>query len=285
MIIRSLRNISKGYNHRGGVLIDTSDEPPPHITFETSGHGKVSVSNDFPKEIMLNVSMHSSKIESNVTFSRKIGDEQVKTISLYDSQKMDLGSAIQNKFSCCAEVKISFENGGYVLNNDDVHKYFVGKTFDGYQIVTESDFLYTKEFLTIQYPIYEYVDSDGIVLQNGCVASRIIYPYGGFFEYGVHPKRIEPCVFFINRNFGMNILPLSSIRDLDPTTDTLLKSNKYFVGVKNFSRTQKQSLYDDILKGECKFNLKYKNQTQQFISNALIWHEKTNLMQIHFIQK
>lgn len=282
MIIRSLRGIAKGYRKSNNMLGEIPSEVAPHIMFETNGHGEVQLSDIFPKNIVLNASISQLPVESNAVLSRTVGDKLQKSVNLYHAPAIDSQSPIQNASFVCASVKISFENTGYAINDDGEKQSFIGTNFDDYQIVIDDNLLYTKQFLVTNESVHENVNRDGIVLENGKIASCVLYPYGGYYKYGIHPKQIESTICFLNKNSALNIVPISSVHFMNPTEDTLSSTNKYFIGVKFFSETQKQSLYDDIMKGECKFILKHKDQEKQFVSNALIWQEQTNLMQINF---
>lgn len=282
MIIRSLRDIAKGYHKKNNILREISYEAAPHIMFETGGYGKVQLSDIFPKNIILNVSMSALPIKSGAIFSRTIGDKIQESVNLYHFPVIDPQSPIQNSSFCCAGIEILFENTGYVVFEEGEKQSFIGKKIDDYQIIIENNILYTKQFLITNESVHENINHEGIVLKNGKIASCILYPYGGYCKYGVHPKQMESTICFLSKNSCLNIFPISSVYFMNPITDTLSPKNKYFIGIKNFSDTQKRSLYDDIVKGECKFILKYKNQEKQFVSNALLWQEQTNLMQINF---
>lgn len=285
MLIRSLRNISKGYNRQSDVLYEISNEVAPHTMFEIKGDGEVQLFNTFPKNIILNASISPLPIESNAVLTRTING-QVQSMNLYNSPTIDSQSPIQNTAFCCAGVEIVFENTGYTVADDGEKQLFVGKNFADYQMVIDDNSLYTKQFLITRESIQESINRDGIVVGNEKIASCVLYPYGGYYKYGIHPKQIESTVCFLSKNSALNIYPISDVHFMNPMAETLSPvGNKYFVGVKNFSKTQKQSLYDDIVNGECKFILKDKEQEKQFISNALIWQEKTNLMQINFSLK
>lgn len=285
MIIRSLRDIAKGYHKKSSVLGEISPEVAPHIMFETCGDGKVQLSDIFPKNIVLNASISALPIKSDAILSRSVGDKTQESVNLYHFPTIDSQSPVQNSSFCCAGIEILFENTGYAISEDGEKQSFIGINFNDYQIVIENNLLYTKQFLVTNESIHENVGHEGIILSNGKTASCVLYPYGGYYKYGVHPKQIESTVCFLSKNSSLNIFPISSVHFMNPVADTLSPKNKYFIGIKNFSETQKQSLYDDIMKGECKFVLKYKNQEKQFVSNALIWQEQTNLMQINFCSK
>lgn len=285
MIIRSLRGIAKGYRKQNNILGEISSEVAPHIIFETNGRSEVQLSDIFPKNIILNASISPLSVESNAVLSRTVGDKLQKSVDLYHSPTIDSQSPIQNVSFVCAGIKILFENIGYTINDDGEKESFIGTNFDDYQIVIDDNLLYKKQFLITNESIHENVNHNGIVLKNEKIASCVLYPYGGYYKYGAHPKQIESIVCFLSKNSALNIVPISSVHFMNPMEDTLSSTNKYFIGVKNFSGTQKQSLYDDIMKGECKFILKHKDQEKQFVSNALIWREQTNLMQINFISE
>ena len=278
MIIRSLRSIANRYTRNNSMINTCFEEKSPHILFETTGRGQVAISDDFPKCIVLNASFVASPIKSKVNCVRKFYDKTLCNIDLYTSQ-------IQTENFGCASVNVIFENSGYAINNDNEKISFFDKKFDEYQLSISDNILYKKVFLTTQKDIIENTNEEGIILKNKETASRIIYPYGGMYQYGLHPKRIEATVCFITENNTVKIIPLSSIQGINPLKNTKTKSGKWFIGVGPSSSDYADSLYDDIMKGACKCILKHNESEKVFISNALNWYEKTNLVQIKFIQQ
>lgn len=286
MLIRSLRSLAKGYQRQNDIFFNNYEEGNPNLILETEGVGKVQIENQEIKNVILNASITPIPLNLTPTLKLISKSQTLWEIRLNDQSKIDQQSVIQNIKSCCSAVKVNFENTGFLITEDE-KKLFIGTSCDQYQLEIENNTLYIKNFLNVQKDIQEVISPEGIIRPNAIYASRILYPCGGFYEYGVHPKLIESCVFFapdFTKPF-IKITPLSGIKQLDPTKDTQLKSGKYFIGIKEFSKNQMQSLYDDIVHGECKITLRCNDKTKIFESNSLIYQEKTNLIQINFIQQ
>jgi hypothetical protein len=212
-------------------------------------------------------------------------------ISIYNSPRIDTQSNVQNLKSCCSKIIVNFENTGKYLRENEA-KVFVGKDFDDYQVSFQSDCLFKKEFLLCQNSISEIVDQKGFILHENTFAKCKIYPYGGIFEYGMHPKQMESCVFrttYDGSSLYLRIFPLSGLRNLgiDPTSDQRMESGYQFVGMKNFTAAQKISLYDELKDGSCKISVANKNANEKSIyrSNAVLYTPKTNLISINFIKE
>ncbi|MBR1735146.1 MAG: hypothetical protein IJ730_06890, partial [Alphaproteobacteria bacterium] len=67
--------------------------------------------------------------------------------------------------------------------------------------------------------------------------------------------------------------------------DSILTGNQNLIGIKEFSQSQKMSLYEELLSGACKFTLVNKNTNEQsdYISNAVAHISGTDLIKINFI--
>jgi hypothetical protein len=126
--------------------------------------------------------------------------------------------------------------------------------------------MFEKDFLTLNDPVIEKFKIKGgeaALLKNTSQrAPHCLYPYGGFYEYGAHPQEVESCVFHINsagsKTSAIKIWKLNAFLarcGIDPTADGVLEGGTPFVGVKNFSQSQKMSLYDELRNGLCKISL------------------------------
>ena len=273
MIIRSLRNIAEKYHNNNNMLSIISADETPHMTFETNGNGVVKISDDFPKRMVLNAKIMPVQNFSKAKLERKINGKAISYCDLY--------SHYENKY--CSSVEVVFENGGHAISFDNEKISFSDKNFEDYQIVINDNILLKKDFLTTQKDILENINNDGIILQNNQLASRVIYPYGGVYQYGLHPKVIEQAICFWSENNELRTIALSAVQGVNPAKNTLMKSGKWFIGVQDFAKNYRTSLYDDILNGGCKFTLKLNDSEKVFVSNSLNWFEKTNLLQVGFV--
>jgi hypothetical protein len=124
------------------------------------------------------------------------------------------------------------------------------------------------------------------------VAPYRIYAYGGFYEHGSHPHEIESCVFQINSGnstSAIKIWKFSAFRQkcgFDATMDKDMGNGVAFIGIKNFSPSNKATLYDELIGGAC--NIKLSNKLTEEIavykSNGVFHIQNTDLIKINFIK-
>ncbi|MDR1982800.1 MAG: hypothetical protein LBQ08_03325 [Holosporaceae bacterium] len=289
-LTRGIRALSTGYYRDFLDVPDTDENLSTYIMMESKQDNcEVSVANAWPDSIMLNASMTSVEISSDIYMERRENAKLIAETKIYNNPKIDSQSNISNPASCCSKVVVNFENiGGYVLGKDVQN--FVGKDFGDYRINLRSNCLFEKEFLVSSHSISEIVDQEGAVLHEHTFAKCKIYPYGGFFEYGMHPQLVESCIFRAvhdGNSLSLRISPLSALRSLgiDPCEDQREESGYQFVGVKNFSEPQKITLYDELKNGACAIEITNRNTKEKSIyrSNAILHVPKTNLITINFI--
>jgi hypothetical protein len=290
MLIRGIKSLSVGYRRDFADVPDTEENLSTCLEFESDDAGCIATTTDsWPDFVLLNASVEPVEISSDAVVERTEGGKFLDRVAIYRAPKIDSQSNVQNPKFCCSKIIVNFENvGKYSLENEV--KTFIGKDFDDYRINLSSDVMFEKEFLVCSDLISENADQRGALAHEGALAKCRIYPYGGFCEYGAHPKQMESCVFRTIRDGGslvLRILPLSSLRSagIDPTADQRGEPGYRFVGVKDFSNSQKTNLYDELKSGACEIEIANKNTEEKatFKSFAVSHVSKTNLISISFI--
>ncbi|MDR2780978.1 MAG: hypothetical protein LBB21_00760 [Holosporaceae bacterium] len=289
-LTRGIRALSAGYYRDFSDVPDTDENLSTCIVLESNNDDCcASLANSWPDSIALDASMSPVEITSRAVLERIENRDLLGRIAIYDDPKFDVQSHIQNVKSCCSEIVINFENTGkYVLGNSTLA--FFGKNFDDYQLDFQSDHLFKKEFVVCRGSIQEIANEKGFLQHENSFTECKIYPYGGLFGYGMHPKQMESCIFrtvMDGRSPGLRISPLSALRSLgiDPTEDQRQEVGYKFVGVKNFSESQKINLYDELKNGFCKIEVTNRNinEKSMYKSNGIFHMPKTNLITINFI--
>jgi hypothetical protein len=297
-IIRGIRSLYEAYDHDFGDIPDTDENISVGVVLESEDEsGIVKLADLWPDFISLNAFMSPVAISSNATVERIECGKNLGKMSLYHGPKLAQQSHMNNVSGCCSKIIIDFEGiGMYGLENNVVN--FYGKSFDDYEVRFSSEHLFEKTFLICENDVsltekYVLDPKSGIQLEygGGMVQSRF-YPYGGFFEYGAHPQQMESCVFRTSQDGKSLQLRVSSIRTLqnlgiDPTGDQLIENKHKFVGVKEFSPSQKMSLYDELKSGACKIEVTNKNTGEKcvFGSHSVAHVAKTNLITINFTKE
>ncbi|MDR2724444.1 MAG: hypothetical protein LBB25_04600 [Holosporaceae bacterium] len=292
MLIRGIRALSAGYHRHFADIPDTEENLSTEILLESKDENCcITTADCWPDFVMLDASLTSLKIFSNAILERSEESRFRDEIALYNYPRIDSQSNIQNFKSCCSKIIVNFENTGKYLLENEINV-FVGNNFGDYQINFLSNHIFEKEFLTCQNSISEIADQSGSIIHEDTFAKCKIYPYGGLFEYGMHPKQMESCVFRTvhdETSLYLRILPLSVLRslDIDPTADQRMESGYQFVGIKDFSVSQKTNLYDEIKDGFCQIEIVNRNTNERSIykSNAVLFMPKTNLISINFIKE
>jgi hypothetical protein len=249
----------------------------------------MEIANLWPDSISLNASIIPEGIEKEVFIERTDLSDK---INVYKFPKIDSQSNIQNPKFCVSKILINYERiGKYVLNGRS--QLFDGEDFNDYHLNLPSESLFTKEFLTLTQSITETVDKRGLIQYGNTFAQCRIYPYGGLYNYGAHPKEIESCAFRIvsdGSSLSLRISPLSVFHNagVDPFANQSSQDGGYkFVGIKEFSTSQKVSLYDELKSGACKIEITNKilNQKTMYASNSVLHIPNTNLITINFTQE
>ncbi|MDR2645935.1 MAG: hypothetical protein LBC04_02035 [Holosporaceae bacterium] len=291
-ITRGIRALSAGYHRDFADIPDTDENISACIVVEShSDDSYATIANSWPDSIQLNAGITPIHITSGATIVRLEDSKLLGRAALYDSPPVDSQSQIQNPKSCCSKIIVTFENTGRYLQENELNT-FVGKDFGDYRINLSTDCLFEKEFLVCSEAISEVANQRGLLRHENTFAKCIIYPYGGICEYGMHPQLIESCVFRTvsdGKQLYLRISPLSVMRNLgvDPTVDQKSESGYQFVGVKNFSASQRTNLYDELKNGACRISIINKNTSEESIyrSNAVLCTPKTNLILINFIKE
>jgi hypothetical protein len=216
--------------------------------------------------------------------------------SIYDDPKFDEQSLVKNSRMCCSKIVVHYENNGkYVLENNV--QVFFGKNFEDYQLNFLGDDLWEKEFLFQRESILEIMSEDGLLCHEeggtSTFTQRKIYPYGGLFEYGMHPKQMESCIFYAVQNekksLALRVCPLSILRNagVNPTENLKAEIGYKFVGIKKISNSQKLSLYGELKNGACRLEITNKNTNEKsnYKSSGVFHTPQTNLITINFIRE
>lgn len=297
-ITRGIRALSEVYDRDFGDVPDTEENISVGVMLETEDEsGVVKLADLWPDFISLNAVMSPTAIVSGATVERLECGKNLGKINLYHGPKIDPQSHISNVSSCCSKITVDFENTGrYGL--DGVVVNFCGKSFDDYEIKFPSKHLFEKTFLVCKdgaslMEKYVLDSQNGVQLEEvgGMVRGRF-YPYGGFFECGIHPQQMESCVFRTTqdgKSVQLRISPIRTLQNLgiDPTGDQLVENKHKFVGVKEFTPSQKTNLYDELKSGACKIEVLDRNtgETRVFGSHSVVHAARTNLITINFIKE
>ncbi|MDR0555399.1 MAG: hypothetical protein LBG20_00060 [Holosporaceae bacterium] len=292
-IARGIRSLSTGYQRDFADAPDTEENLSTYIMLE-SGDDEcpAMIANAWPDFIMLNASIVPVAISSGATVERIENSRLLSRMNLYGSPQIDQQSHVHNPKFCCSKIMVNFENTGRYLLENDLNT-FMSSNFGNYQInMMGSGCIFEKEFLISSDSISEITDQKGILVHENTFAKCKIYPYGGLCEYGMHPRLMESCIFrttYDGKLLQLRISPLSALRSLgiDPTKDQPLESGYQFVGVKNFSSSQKTNLYDELKSGFCSIEIVNRSNNEKSIykSNAVLHIPKTNLITINFVKE
>ena len=288
MLIRSLRNFSHKYYNELLAREDLSDPCFDEITMET-GSVKSSDEDDgeWPTSIALNTSIHSIKIKNNNSTISRFRDDKLKgQMQIYNNPRVLENSPITID-SIVEKIVIKYEKSGSYIK-DKARIEFFDANLGICQLNLDEDDIFEKKFAVTCKNIIENSTKDGIILQHNRISTCNLYPYGGFYTYGCHPKQIESCVFraqVVDEFLSIKIHQLSSIHNFDPLVDTILDSGKMICGAKNLNTSQKKSLYDEIIQGDCHIQLLKENKKQNYRSNAVVHIANTNMLIINFIKE
>ncbi|MDR3179428.1 MAG: hypothetical protein LBT70_00830 [Holosporaceae bacterium] len=294
---RGIKSISSVYIRDFTDTPDTEENIKSPIWLETeSGDCHVKLADTWPENIRLNARLEGIKITSPILVERIENDKSLGKNDIYGSPIIHGDSDVKNPHSFWAKVVVIFENSGtYLLENEK--NVFFHKSFDNYVMDFEKkdDILFEKNFPTLRTPIVEKYNSTlgGPLYDKNSPekASYKIYPYGGFYEYGGHPKSIELCVFQTAPHAKTTSIIVSRIttlmtKGINPFAKQILKSGTLFVGLENSPEDQKTNLYDDLKNGLCKIKLTdiTTGTSTPYKSTGLTHTQNTNLITINFIQ-
>jgi hypothetical protein len=297
-ILRGMRSLSETYDRNFPNVADTDENISSVVIFETEDEsGSVKLANIWPDFIALDASMSPVTLTSAATVERIEVGRNFGKINIYNAPKIDTQSHVTNAASCCSKITINFENTGkYGLEGGTGN--FCGKSFDDYEIALSADCIFEKIFLACADGaslVEKYTkNSQNIVLLEhaGELVKCKFYPYGGFFEYGAHPRQMESCVFRTvhdGKSVFLRISPITTLKNLgiDPTKDKVSEGGDKFIGVKEFSQSQQMNLYDDLKAGACRLEIINKNTDEKcfYKSNAVFHVAKTNLITINFLKE
>jgi hypothetical protein len=298
-LIRGIRSISYGYTRDFASTPDSEENQALPLTLESADDCcHVKLANVWPHLILLNAAMAPAKITSSATVERIQDGRSFGKNAIYQSPLIYRLSSIKNPNSFCAGLILNFENFGE-YNIDSQKNNFVGKIFEEYELkfAKADNVLFEKKFLTSTEGIIQerYVGKDSPFLLIDGTRDRApckIYPYGGFYEYGAHPRQVESCVFQISSGDSTSAIKISSLTTLkgngvDPTKNTVMGDGTIFVGIDNFTPSQTMNLYDELKGGCCKIQLmnRITKKVCAYRSNGCAHVANTNLISICFIKE
>lgn len=275
MIIRSFRKMAEQYTQEPYFIPSTISPFSGEIVLE-SGHADsiICTSEQWPTSFGLHVALVPVLINKpDCTLTRIYPDNQQKYVTVYGEQ------------SYCSQVNLHYENSGFYIDDNGEKCDFFGMQFGGYKLKLENENIFTKEFATLDGNIVEKVSDRGIIMSDSRIASCCLHPYGGFFEYGCHPRQIEPYIFHVQstqNNLTVKLHRLAAIKDFCPTEDTVQADGRIICGVKTISSNQCLSLYDEISAGNCTITLLHNDDSKLYNSNAISHISGTNLAIINF---
>jgi hypothetical protein len=295
-LIRGIRSLSSGYAHDFINIPETEENVKSHVALETEDNEctYVKFSATWPSKIVLDAQMIPSKIPSAGIFAERYeNDVSLGKNFLYTSPIIHQKSGITSPRAFCSKITIKFEGSGeYSFCGE--HKSFFDDSFDEYKINIENDVLFEKDFLVLNAPIIEKLtrkigEHPTIDETNERVPYRV-YPYGGFYEFGAHPQEIESCVFQISSEESKSSIKLWKLGAFfvkygaDPTINSIVDDGNNFIGIENFSASQKMTLYDELKNGSCKILLEntVTKEIHEYKSAGIYHRLNTSLVRINF---
>ena len=298
-LIRGIRSLSYGYARDFIPVPETEENILSYVMLESCNEGieyDVKVANSWPDFIALNTRMIPTKVLSDVFAERFENGKSLGKNRIYLSPIIYHSSSIKNSHSFCSKIVIKFENSGEYFMNQKKHS-FLNKTFDDYDLKfgAEGDYLFEKNFLISSGAVIErFTRSIGkdTTLEGSLEKAPIrIYPYAGFYEHGAHPQEIESCAFQINSGEGASAIKIAKLSsfaktEIDPTQNTILETGLRFIGISDFSPSQKVNLYDELLSGACTISVTNRNTKEicEYKSRGLTHIANTDLININFIK-
>ncbi len=294
MIIRGMRSLSQGYTQNFLQLSDTEENLSSCVMLESNGESAMAETVDeWPDSVALEASLSADMISSIVSAERIDNGCTLGRMNFYRNPKIDTKSSVKEANFCCEKLKIKFENAGsFSMNNEKQN--FVGRKFGHFEAQLPSEYIFEKDFLTETADIIEKysITKDICMEYKGAFVQGRFYAYGGFFKYGVHPKQMEACVCRIvqdGREMSLRISPISELLSsgIDIFKEHISYNGKKFIGVSNFSASQKMSLYDELKNGACSIKIEntMTHENTTYVSNMVSSISGTNIITINFIKE
>ena len=293
-IERGIRAISAGYvqdffdipdteeNISGEVCVSTNDSEPCVI----------KVAEEWPGNIVLTARIRPKLLKENddVTVEKTEGAFHAEKMSLYKNPRFDSLSEIRNVNFLCSEITIFYEDIGESFVNG-VEEKFYGTSFANYSFDLVDKVIFSKKFLSEKRNIEDSDSPPSVMASSGDHDQPYVhfYSYGGYYKFGDHPQCIESCVFYVKSHMkktNIRAFPISVLRNrgLDPFADQTLNDGTKIIGVKNFTESQKQNLYDEIKSEKCVIDVTNGNNGEKcrYKSVSLRHIENTDLIKINF---
>ncbi|MDR2107815.1 MAG: hypothetical protein LBO73_04875 [Holosporaceae bacterium] len=285
-LIGNIRDLTAGYYRDFEDVPDTEENLATGVVMESGNKEcRTIVANRWPDSIQLDASVVPERKFSRVFAERRERSRSVCRISIYDSPATDAGSEVKNIESCCSGVTVEFENTGrYILDGET--RTFTGSDPGDCRIVSKMRPLFEKKFPVCTESVTE-------IEQMSLIAPEPyrFYPYGGLYEYGMHPRQAESCIFRTVRvgdSLSLAISPLSALRaaGIDVFSDRQTGGRR-LIGIKNFPAAGKIDLYEELKSGACRLEVLNKNTGEKaiYVGNAVFHTPKTNLIAVNFIKQ
>ncbi len=287
-LIRGIRSMVQEYSRSYIVVNDKNEDIGSNVLLAVGDDEDcaIQIVNLWPETIMLTAKMIPEKRFNETLYVEATKDtKSLGRNSIYSSSSIFCStSEIKNNNSICSKLVLRYEGSGVFSINQKKRDFF-GNSFDDYELNFAKDtVLFEKEFLALSGSISEQITEK---------MPYKIYPYGGFYEYGVHPKEIASCFFHIKPENSKSTITSWAFNKfmakfgVDPSKDSRLPSGQIFIGIKEFSPSQKMNLYDEVLGGTCGFLLANKSTGEQcrYKSNNLSHISGTDLIKIVFIRE
>lgn len=243
-----------------------------------------------PKNIVLSARIIPQRTFSDVVVERIENENKLANNHIYTAPIFHSLSEIKNQNNICSRIIIKYENSGTYYFGQQKNNFF-GKEFDEYNMKFANDVadeLFCKNFLVLTDSITENVIKSISIRQQ-----YRFYPYGGFYEYGIHPRGIESCIFQIKEENQKSAIRswtysrFTSKFGRDPSQNETMSDGSVFVGVTQLSASHKNNLYDELADGACKITLvnKKNGEEQIYKSSSLLHFSGTDLIEINFIKE
>ncbi|MDR1361862.1 MAG: hypothetical protein LBJ16_01440 [Holosporaceae bacterium] len=319
---RGIRSLSEGYIRDFCDAPDTEENVKHELLLETESDENYNLKPavDWPTSISLNACINFQKINASTIVERVENAKSLGQSNIYKTSTIDDGSPLKKIDFFCSKIIIEFENSGEYISAGTKHGFF-GKIFDDYQLnfgdeidlepepepkpksdldpgaENKTNVLFEKFFHNPknEHIVEKYTSAHGGFLQEEGAPGKAkvrIYPYGGFCEYGAHPKNMELCVFQTKANAKTTLIRIHRLSALiasgvDPFCESIMSDGTPFVGIVDLQESQKNNLYDDLKSGRCQIMLTdaITQDSQHYKSAGLTQIPDTNLITINFLRK
>ncbi|MBR1733967.1 MAG: hypothetical protein IJ730_00715, partial [Alphaproteobacteria bacterium] len=183
-LIRGIRTIAQEYSRSMDKMDNSIQHNESYILLEAGDDEDciIKIVNSWPKNIELTARMIPEfNFDNSVCVEVNEDGKNLGKTNIYLSPSFHSTSEIKNKNNICSKLILKYE-GTFGIDQKD----FFGDASEDFEIkFFEDKIILKKEFLTQHTSIIEPLNK----------TTYPIYPYGGFFEYGAHPKEIESCIF------------------------------------------------------------------------------------------